>query len=255
MDGARYDEDGLDETDEDSTELSAEETELIGQILSVQLGQAVHEFENDFEEKRRHLGRSHGVKNDLLKLSKLAVYAVKVGDLETARTHLREMSKKFEELKGFNLPEDQMWVFTGEAGQEYVEAAFVFDLYPYVFEDEKFTRISDVVELRVRPQTYLAGLADVPGELARILNDRLTRDRSLRGPQARARRIELRDRFLEVSIAILDILDEFETSYQLAVGNSRYRGFRNTLRGMIGTVRSVVERNGERQQIDIMMEI
>ncbi len=107
---------------------------------------------------------------DILKLSKQAIYSVHRGDLEKAREQLSAAEKIKERLEGAigNDPNLRTGGFAN-ALEEYAEARTFLDFT----RDGTITRLRD---LKVDPEAYLGGLADLTGELCRQAVIRATKN-------------------------------------------------------------------------------
>ncbi len=110
----------------------------------------------DYDAKREELIKKS---RDVLKLSKLLIYAVHRDELEKAAELLKEIETERQALNAI-AKHDQKLFYEGSykiAIQEYVEALLY---YFYIKEGE-------LKELKVSANHYLLGLADLPGELVR----------------------------------------------------------------------------------------
>ena len=96
---------------------------------------------------------------DVLKLSKLIIYAVHRDELDKAAKLVKEIEQELKKLDTIAAKKDKL-KFEGSykvAVQEYVEAL----LYYY------FVKEGTIKDLKVDPAYFVAGLGDLPGELNR----------------------------------------------------------------------------------------
>jgi predicted translin family RNA/ssDNA-binding protein len=190
-----------------------------------------------FEVQRKNFGKGHGLRNDLTRLSKVGIAALKRSDAAKLEECLESFGKAMNELALLNLPEDHLWTFKAEAGQEVAEFYVVYAAYGYVMRGEDLRPIKTPKELGVTPQAYLSGLSDSVSELSKMrMSVFLGSGFSIDD------RISSLTRLYEVSRAIQAILEEFETAYPQVADNSRRNGFFNTLRGSILKVGDTIER-------------
>lgn len=196
-------------------------------------------FERIFEDQRRNFGKGYQIQNDLILASKRGVVALKSGDAVEVERCRQRMFQLWDELDRINVPMDTWWQFSGNAGQEFVEFLGVMMLWPYVSgETEEVGTIPSVDELRMRPQTWLRGLGDVPGELGKMVLDRLLEIDFSNNVE----RLAIRRRLVEVVQQIYDFLSLYETAYPQVINDSRMRGYRNTFRGMLQNVGFLLEK-------------
>ena len=109
---------------------------------------------DDFEKKRE---KSISDSRDIIKLSKLIIYAIHREDLKKAETLMPKLKKKALSLDMNSYDTDINKV----AIQEYVEAAC---FYHFV----KFGKLKTRKSLKVDANSYLCGLADLTGEAGRL---------------------------------------------------------------------------------------
>jgi|GEM_PF-3277092 len=187
-------------------------------------------FERIFEDQRRGFGKGYQVQNDLINVSKSGIVALKSRDEAGVECCRQKMFRLWDELDGVDVPSDMWWQFSGNAGQEFVEFLGVVALWPYVSgETSEVGAIPSVDELCIRPQTWLRGLGDVPGELGKMVLDRLLEmDFS-----NKEERVAIRRRLVDVVEQIYNFLSLYETAYPQVINDSRMRGYRNTFRGML----------------------
>ena len=123
------------------------------------------DFENmrkkyhEFDRKRETLIKGS---RDLLKLSKLIIYAVHRNDIKTAKTSIARIKKIHSTLKKL-VSSDPVLGATGAykvAVGEYAEAL----LYYHFIKENK---IPTHAQLKMNPENYLLGLCDLTGELVR----------------------------------------------------------------------------------------
>ena len=96
---------------------------------------------------------------DVLKLSKLLIYAVHREELDKAETFLSDIEKELAKLNTIAKNNIKLQ-YEGSykiAIQEYVEAALYFH----------FVKTGELKDMKVLAEHYLLGLADLPGELVR----------------------------------------------------------------------------------------
>lgn len=113
------------------------------------------EFLRYDEEREKLIKKSR----DVLKLSKLVIYAVHRGELEKAGKLVEEMEKEKKELEKIAGHSGKM-VYEGSykiALQEYVEAVLYYN----------FVKTGKLSELKVMAEHFILGLCDLPGELMR----------------------------------------------------------------------------------------
>ncbi len=107
------------------------------------------------EERERLIKKSR----DVLKLSKLVIYAIHRDELKQAEKLIKQIEKEKEFLDKIATHSHRMlWEGSYKiAIQEYVEAILYFH----------FVEKGELVELPVPAELYVMGLADLPGELVR----------------------------------------------------------------------------------------
>jgi len=100
--------------------------------------------------------------NDILKLSKQAIFALHRDDVKQAEENLAE-SKKLIEYLETKIKKDKGLRYEGAfwaAMEEFVEASF---FYQYI----KTGKVTEIKDMRVGDRSYLGGLSDLTGELVR----------------------------------------------------------------------------------------
>ena len=196
-------------------------------------------FGESFEKQRRDFGKGYQVQNELVSVSKQGIKALKSGDATEVERCKQKMFRLWDDIGNINVPLDTWWQFSGNAGQEFVEFLGVASLWPYVTGvAQEMGSIPSVDELRMRPQTWLRGLGDVPGELGKmVLDGLLEMDFS-----NKEERIAIRRRLVEVVQEIYGFLSLYETAYPQVINDSRMRGYRNTFRGMLQNVGFLLEK-------------
>ena len=110
----------------------------------------------------------HDISRQIIKDSKLCIYAIRRGDLKRAEELIKEMQelrKKLKEIISKNLRLASINIAL-TAEQEFVEA---LSLYKYVKEG-KFPTLE---EANTTVQEYVAGLMDAAGELLRMAVDKM----------------------------------------------------------------------------------
>lgn len=111
---------------------------------------------SDYDTQRENLIKKS---RDVLKLSKLLIYAVHRDELDNAAKLLKEIEKEKKALDKIATHSDKM-LFEGSykiALQEYAEAVLYYN----------FVISGKLVELDISAEHYVLGLADLPGELNR----------------------------------------------------------------------------------------
>ena len=96
---------------------------------------------------------------DVLKLSKLVIYAVHRDELKEAEKLVQEIEKEKKLLDKFAAHSEKMQCEGSYkvAIQEYVEAVLYFN----------FVKSGKLIELDVSPEHFVLGLGDLPGEMTR----------------------------------------------------------------------------------------
>ena len=122
-------------------------------ILNPEEFKAIEKHLEQFEEKREEtISKSR----DIIKTSKLIIYALQRDDLSTATKHIEVIKKQIKALSQQKYDTNMDVV----ALQEYVEAV---TFYHFVKEKKIPTR----KQLNVSAEAYLLGLCDLTGELVR----------------------------------------------------------------------------------------
>jgi len=95
----------------------------------------------------------------VLKLSKLLIYAIHRNEMDNATTILKEIEDERKKLDSIANKNNKL-AFEGSykvAIQEYAEAVLYYN----------FVKNGKLTELKIHPEHYILGLADLPGELVR----------------------------------------------------------------------------------------
>jgi translin len=111
---------------------------------------------HDYDEERENLIKKS---RDVLKLSKLIIYAVHRDELDNASKLIKQIEQERKELEKIALHDPKM-AYEGSykiAIQEYVEAILYYE----------FVKTGKLPELKVLAEHFLLGLCDLPGELTR----------------------------------------------------------------------------------------
>ncbi len=97
---------------------------------------------------------------DILKTSKAAIYSIHRQDYKTAKNSLDKAKTIIAETKKLTKKGNLTIGAFNEALEEYTEA---YCYYKYIKEE----KIPSLKEIGVEPETYIAGLSDMTGELVR----------------------------------------------------------------------------------------
>ncbi len=99
---------------------------------------------------------------DVIKLSKMVIYAVHRNELKQASDHLKQLEKAKKDMESLAHSNPQLTTVGAfeVALQEYVEAVLYFDFV-------QNAKITPNKKLKVTVNAYLGGLADLTGELLR----------------------------------------------------------------------------------------
>src|SRR3989338_4613350 len=111
---------------------------------------------HDYDSEREKLIKKS---RDVLKLSKLIIYAVHRDELENAAKLIKEIELERKELEKIATHDAKM-AYEGSfkiAIQEYVEAILYYE----------FVKNGKIVDLEALPENFILGLCDLPGELNR----------------------------------------------------------------------------------------
>ncbi|MBS3168603.1 hypothetical protein J4216_05730 [Candidatus Woesearchaeota archaeon] len=118
------------------------------------------EFEfirRELKEFDKNRERTISISREIIKLSKQIIYSIHRNDLKTAEIGVKQINSKISLLdKNKNYDTG----ISDVAFQEFVEAIVFYE----VVKNKRFPALK---ELRVTPETYLSGLADLTGELGR----------------------------------------------------------------------------------------
>ena len=110
----------------------------------------------------------HELSRNIIKNSKLAIYAIRREDIETAEKYIKsmqEMRKELKELLARNLRLANINISL-TAEQEFVEA---YSLYKFMKEG----KYPSLEEINTTVQEYIAGIMDSAGELLRLAVDKM----------------------------------------------------------------------------------
>ncbi len=110
----------------------------------------------------------HDLSRNIIKNSKLAIYAIRRGDLKGAEEYVKamqEMRKELKELLKKNLRLASLNISL-TAEQEFVEA---YSLYKFMKEG----KYPSLEEVNTTVQEYVAGIMDSAGELLRLAVDKM----------------------------------------------------------------------------------
>lgn len=113
------------------------------------------EFAAYDEEREKLIKKSR----DVLKLSKLIIYAVHRDELDKAQGLVEEIEKERKELEQIAAHSNKM-VYEGSykiAIQEYVEAILYY----------QYVKTGKLADIKVMAEHFILGLSDLPGELVR----------------------------------------------------------------------------------------
>jgi len=114
------------------------------------------------EERETIITRSR----EIIKISKLIIYAIHRDDLENASKHIETIKDKVKQLPSSTNSTGMLHV----AFQEYVEALAFFEFV-------KHKKLPTRKQLNVKTEEYLLGLCDLTGELVRkAVNDVINED-------------------------------------------------------------------------------
>lgn len=190
----------------------------------------------DFEQQRRNIGDGERTKKEIILKTKEGIHALKNGDVDRLFQCLSTAQSEFNRLRSLHLPQDLLWTYLADAGGELVEFYyFAFYAYRVFGKDVGWHQLPTLEQMGVTPQAFLAGLADVPGELARLLADTFV-ERDITTYDKYILRVNL----ITCAQAIYQKLDQYAEVYGRVIDNSRRRDWGSKYRGLIGRVRSVI---------------
>ncbi len=181
------------------------------------------------------IAQAYNLESRIRELSHEAIVAFKAGDVVGADERKLAMDELWEKMAALDLPGDVAWQHDAQAAQERGELYGVLWLHSKIFGGPESVMPS-AETLRMTIPSWLAGLADAVTETSKLLRKKL-RGRDV----SRAERISLREKFISVAEEVLDFLNQFEDVLPMLVNNSRYRGFMNTFRGVLGRVERCIE--------------
>ncbi len=188
---------------------------------------------------------AYTLKDQILLLSHTGIEAVEGGKWDEVEAAKAEMKAAWKQMGDLFLPGNLHWEFEAEVGQEIAEFFAVAALAGYIVgRDPSPGEIPTATELDLTVQQWLYGLADVPGELSKILGGYL-----LQEDLSSADRIAARKRYLEVAGDIYKYLKSFLAIRRVSDrirSNSNRKGFGNTFRGKVAQASRRVEDNRER---------
>lgn len=194
----------------------------------------INQFPDIFEDQRVGIGKTHGGKSEVIILSRVGIAAMLHDRVDVAEEVETEIRQRRADLKDLRLPVHLKWDLGNQAANEWVEFALFKTFYPVVFSGAKVGTVPDHDDLDVEPQVYLSGLADVPGELSKAVDHRVISSLKRGEILSRSERLKLRLKFIEVGQQIHNILEEFETTYELVMATSyQRRGWEQTYRGLL----------------------
>ncbi|NCN52921.1 hypothetical protein GW950_00465 [Candidatus Wolfebacteria bacterium] len=225
-------------------------TPEVTKAIFKEINRLTEKFHPVFEEGRRNLGKSHGMRNANNVLSHFGIQALQRGDMATAKEAKSLMDEATDILKNMEgIPRDLEWQFDATADQERAEFVIVMELYPYLSINKNMEglSISSNEDLQMTPQSWLSGLGDATSELGKVYRRNLC-ERGL----SKEDRVAMRERYVDIAEGIREALGRFETAYAMVINNSRSRNFGSTFRGLLGRIDGLIER--ERDKISIMLD-
>ena len=215
-----------------------EEANKDGLLINNQLKSLSDELKirERFEQQRKNIGKAYSLANTIREASKDGPFHLGNRDFENSGLCSSEMKGVWQDLMRLDLPTDIAWQHQAEAGQEMVEFIYVELLYKAIITGE-IPKLPSHLELMVTPQTWLAGLGDVSGELGKLmLKEVLNPKLSIED------RIGIYEKFLKIYHELYDFLERLENVYGMVINNSRRRGYGNTYRGLILRLQRLIER-------------
>ncbi len=110
----------------------------------------------------------HELSRNIIKNSKLAIYAIRREDIETAEKYIKSMQEMRKELKELLIRNLRLASINISltAEQEFVEA---YSLYKFMKEG----KYPSLEEINTTVQEYIAGIMDSAGELLRLAVDKM----------------------------------------------------------------------------------
>ncbi|ABU82018.1 haloacid dehalogenase [Ignicoccus hospitalis] len=135
------------------------------QPLTKEYAERLAKLLDEYDEMKDEL---HDLSRQIIKDSKLCIYAIRRGELERAERLVKEMNELREKLKGLLKANLRLATINIAltAEQEYVEALSI-----YLFEKER--RFPTLEEADTTVQEYVAGIMDAAGELLRMAVDKM----------------------------------------------------------------------------------
>ncbi len=119
---------------------------------------------NEFEEKREQTIQNS---REIIKISKLIIYALHRSEVDEASKYLKEIKTK---IKFLDKTKNYDTGISSVAFQEYVEAVAFYEII-------KNSKLPTKKEMEVDAESYLCGLADLTGELGRkAVHDAIKKD-------------------------------------------------------------------------------
>lgn len=216
-------------------------------------------FEGRFIAQRGNIPQCYNRRDDItVHLSKAGIEMLSRGDVDGAKKYRAMMLSAWWRLKELDVPGYEGLSFDADAAQEMIEYFVVLFAYPLIFGGEvileklptpyDFSPSEDNPEFKRNVNyemtfpAWLAGVADAPGELGKMVQGRLLDSRLTFED-----RVELLERLISASKEILFFLEQF-----IGVGipdyilnSSRRKGFYNTYRGKLFGVVGVIRKNQE----------
>jgi len=184
-------------------------------LLDDELRSLVNRFTREFEVEEELKDALVALARRIIKASGDAVVAIHRGSEEEASRLIEEASRLVEEalIKAEERPEYLHLGPLPQAFKEYVEAQVLLALW-------RCTRLPKPEELRVPSKPYVYGLAEVVGEVRRLMMEAIRRDR-----------LEEAEEWFKVLEFLYRALRELEV----------YRGVLPEIKGRVDQVRRVVE--------------
>lgn len=183
------------------------------------------------------IATAYSLESEIRELSHEGIVAFKNGYIIKADECKLAMEKPLAQLAELDLPKDVFWQHNAKAAQELVEFYAVLWLYAKLFGGSG-SMMKSAGELNTTIQSWLAGIADAVTETSKLLRKKL-RSRQM----SRNERMELREKFIDAGEEVVEFLGQFEDCPPQLINNSRYPGYMNTFRGVIGRVETCIERH------------
>lgn len=190
-----------------------------------------------FKAAKGAMASAYNAESEIRELSHRGIVAFKNGDIVAADECKLAMDSPWKKLAELDLPMDVFWRHDAQAGQELVEFYGVLWLHSKVSGGSE-SMMKSAEDLRTTIQSWLAGIADAITETSKLLRKKL-RSKEM----SRKERIALREKFIFVAEEVVEFLGQFEDCPPQLINNSRYPGYMNTFRGVIGRVETCIERH------------